>query len=169
VEQKETNMSTQLATTTDNAFLAYGASASARSFEGTLLRFNKGQFIAGKGDRIPDGARFIACMNGLQAGWTHWREGRPDDHKMVYVADGTPPATRAELGDQDSEMWEIDRDGKAKDPWQFANHLPLRDPDTGELYTFVTSSRGGLSAVGRLRIRQGNPDARCGQGAGDRT
>ena len=48
-----------------------------------------------------------------------------------------------------STKWEIDNTGQPKDCWQFSNYLPLKFAD-GTLYTFTTSSRGGLGAVGDL-------------------
>jgi hypothetical protein len=47
-------------------------------------------------------------------------------------------------------MWETDNDGNPRDPWQFTNHLVLANPDDGQIYTFVTSSKGGLNALGVL-------------------
>ena len=50
----------------------------------------------------------------------------------------------------DQAQWETDGDGRPRDPWQFTNLLVLSDPHTRELYTFSTSSRGGLGAIGEL-------------------
>src|SRR5262249_31529942 len=36
------------------------------------------------------------------------------------------------------------------DPWQFQNDIVMVAVDGGKLYTFTTSSRGGLNAVGEL-------------------
>ena len=81
---------------------------------------------------------------------------------MVRVNDGVQPMKRDELGDDDLTKWEIDNTGQPKDCWQFSNYLPLKSAD-GTLYTFTTSSRGGLGAVGDLvrrysRHRRKNPD-----------
>ena len=78
------------------------------------------------------------------------------------MADGVPPANRADLGDMDKSLWETDDKGEPKDPWQPTNYLPLMDAD-GNLFTFTTSSRGGLRAVGELVRRyawhrKNNPD-----------
>jgi hypothetical protein len=68
---------------------------------------------------------------------------------MVRVADGVNPERREQLGDDDPTKWEVDVNGQQKDPWQFSNYLPLMAAD-GTLYTFTTSSRGGLGAIGDL-------------------
>jgi hypothetical protein len=47
-------------------------------------------------------------------------------------------------------MWERFDDGREKDPWQFTNQVVMMDPETGQLYTFVTASKGGLGAVGEI-------------------
>jgi hypothetical protein len=59
-------------TTTDQAdlFVGYGEDATARSITGTLLRFSKGDFLAGQdGVDVPIGSRFVAIMDSLLVGW----------------------------------------------------------------------------------------------------
>jgi hypothetical protein len=41
------------------------------------------------------------------------------------------------------------------DPWQITNHLVMRDLKTGNLYSFIGSSRGFLMAVGELCVIYG--------------
>src|SRR5262249_323064 len=59
---------------------------------------------------------------------------------------------RADLGDDDQAFWELDANNERRDPWRFTNYLPLLS-ETGELYTFTTSSRGGISAIAGLARR----------------
>ena len=62
------------------------------------------------------------------------------------------PPKRSELGDTDPSAWETDINGKPRDPWQFTNYMPtLSEKD--QLFTFATSSRGGISAIARLARR----------------
>jgi hypothetical protein len=75
--------------------------------------------------------------------------GKLADHAMVRLADGDEPKTRDQLGDEDQDRWEKDAAGVVKDPWQFTNYLPMLD-DNGELYTFTTSSRGGIGAIAKI-------------------
>jgi hypothetical protein len=47
----------------------------------------------------------------------------------------------------------VDEQGRERDPWQFSNYLILKTPgEKGDdaLFTFTTSSRGGLNAIGEL-------------------
>jgi len=62
----------------------------------------------------------------------------------------TVVSARHTLGDTDREQWEVDSTGKERDPWQRTNYLLCKGLNDGELYTFTTSSKGGLDAVARL-------------------
>jgi hypothetical protein len=83
------------------------------------------------------------------AGWIRWENSKPVEHIMVRVADDRPLPKRDDLGDVDKTRWEKDSSGELRDPWQFTNYLPLMNNE-GSLYTFATSSRGGLGAIGEL-------------------
>jgi hypothetical protein len=69
---------------------------------------------------------------------------------MGLVVDAFRSPQRSELGDLDKEMWERDSEGKPRDPWQPTNYLVMRDLDTGETFTFTTSTNGGFGAIGEL-------------------
>ena len=45
-------------------------------------------------------------------------------------------------------------DGNSRDPWQLTNYLLLQGTEE-ELYTFTTSSKGGINAVGDLCVKYG--------------
>jgi hypothetical protein len=136
-----------------NLFEQYGDAATARSIEGTLMKFNKGDFQAGPSNdaiEIAIGTRFAAVMDSLSVGWLKWWDGAPVDPHMGLVVKGYQPERRTVLGDLDKSLWETDDDGDPKDPWQFTNYLILRRCDDGEIFTFTTSSKGGLGAIGEL-------------------
>ena len=82
---------------------------------------------------------------------------------MGAIGEGFAPPKRNELGDTDQSLWERYDDDRPRDPWQFSNYVVLVNVDTSDLFTFTTSSRGGLNAIGELskvygkRIRQ-TPD-----------
>ena len=84
---------------------------------------------------------------------------------MGAISAGFQPARRDTLGHDDEKKWEVDDQGKSRDPWQFANLALMRGNDkSGELYTFTTSSKGGIGAIGRLCAEYGKvmremPDA----------
>jgi len=142
---------TAVATPAANPFTAYGEQASQKSIVGSLLKFSKGDFLAGQEEEeVPVGTTFIANMDELLAGWIRWESNRPTDQIMGKVSDGYQAPRRSELGDRDDTDWEVDNNGKPRDPWQFSNYLLLKGDGDGELYTFTTSSKGGLNALGDL-------------------
>jgi hypothetical protein len=158
-ETKDTSMnelttikSTALAVAGD-PFEEYANAIAPTYIVGKLLRFSKGDFLAGEGDdEITEGTMLTVNVDELTAGWIKWANGKPAEQIMVRVADGKAPPKRAELGDHDETTWELDAQGNRRDPWQFTNYLPMMD-DQGELYTFTTSSRGGLGAIAHVARR----------------
>jgi hypothetical protein len=119
---------------------------------GEMLRFSKGDWLVGD-DIVAIATTFTVAVDELMAGWIKWLDSKPVEHLMVRVIDGIPPKSRGQLGDHDTAQWEMDATGKEKkDPWQFTNYLPMMN-DKGELYTFTTSSRGGIGAIAKL-VRQ---------------
>src|SRR5262249_29163314 len=144
-------MTTELTTLQPNAFESYANAMSTSRIVGDLLKFTKGDYYAGQQAReIPIGTKFAAIMDQLATGWNKWRDSIPVEQIMGLVANGYTPPRRSELGDADQDQWETDDEGRPRDPWQFVNYLILADPDTKGLYTFTTSTRGGLGAVGEL-------------------
>jgi hypothetical protein len=134
----------------DDAFAAYANAVAPRNIIGTLLKFSKGDYLAGEeGAPVEAGTLFTANVGELLVGWVRWSASKPTDHLMLRVADNKPLPKRADLGDLDQTAWELDGAGTPRDPWQFTNYLPLLN-ETGELFTFVTSSRGGIGAIGEL-------------------
>ena len=77
-------------------------------------------------------------------------EGEPPDRRMGLLYDGYIMPPRATLGDTDVSQWEIGLDGKPADPWQHFIYLVLQRGDTGELFTYTTSSVTGRRAIGNL-------------------
>jgi len=139
----------------DNPFLNYGEAAKQTSIVGDLLKFSKGDWSAGQNNTmIAEGTQFIANMDELLIGWIRWSDMKPTDHVMGKVSKRFQPPRRSELGDLDSAQWETDENGQTRDPWQLSNYLLMQDED-GQLYTFTTSSRGGLNAVGDLCLKYG--------------
>lgn len=139
-----------------NAFESYGNSVSNRNIVGRLLKFSKGDYLCGEDqEELPEGTRLVANMGTLAIGWIKWVDGKPDQQVMGLLVEGFKPPKRSELDDTNEEDWEVDeQSGQPRDPWQFSNYMVLKDPGkpaTDEfLYTFATSSRGGLGAIGEL-------------------
>lgn len=140
-----------------NAFEAYGDQASQRSIVGTLLKFSKGDWIAGEDEDVETETEFLVNMDQLMVGWIKWVDNKPVEQIMGPVAEGFQPPRRNTLGDEDQDGWEVDpTSGQPRDPWQFSNYVLFQAignndcADEGEIFTFATSSRGGLGAIGEL-------------------
>jgi hypothetical protein len=128
--------STAIATTdtTKNAFEIYGDAASPNTIVGQLLKFSKGDYVAGQqGEEIPMGTLLVAIMDSLRVGWVKWENNRPVEQLMGLLVDGYQPARRKDLGDEDSADWETNDDGSARDPWQLTNQLVMSSVPTGLL------------------------------------
>lgn len=142
---------TALSTTGPNAWTEYGEAMGSRAITGDLLKFSKGDYLAGQDSReIAAGTRLTVNMDTLEIGWIKWEDSRPVQYRMGRFVEGFKPAKRNELGDEDRALWEADEEGSPRDPWQFSNNLVMADPEDGELFTFATSSKGGLNAIGEL-------------------
>lgn len=135
-------------------FSQYGAVAGGGStvITGKLLKFTKGEFTAGQeGDEVPEGTRLAVQMDTVLTGYVRWEGNRPVEQIMGPIAKGFQPPKRADLGHDDTAGWEVGTDGKKRDPWQFANQFVAKSTDKrGQVFTFVTNSKGGFGAVGRL-------------------
>jgi hypothetical protein len=145
-------MSTEVAKATENFFTKYGEAVTRRNIVGDLLLFTKfGEWVHGRDRaRLATGTTLAAYMQTLEAGWACWQYGELIDEKMGLVCEGFVPPKRDELGDLDETKWETFDNGDPKDPWQPSNKLVLVDLESDALYTFSTSSKGGLSAIGEL-------------------
>lgn len=158
-------------------FAVYAKTVSNQHILGKLLKFSKGDYVAGENSvLVPLGTRFVANMDSLMAGWIKWHDNRPVEHLMESVVHRPIVPPRSTLGDTDKDAWELDENGTPRDPWQKANYIlllaedgaidddrPVSDPTHG-LYTFTASSVGGLDAIGNvcksynLDMRRQRPD-----------
>lgn len=137
-----------------NAFETYGQQMSISSITGTLIKFNKGDWVNGDDEDLDENMELVGNMDQLMVGWIKWIDNRPTEQIMGPVAEGYQPPRRNELGDLDQTQWEIDDQGRARDPWQFSNYIVMKEPgqpaSEENLYTFATSSKGGLGAIGAV-------------------
>ena len=149
----ETLKSTTSLTVPEQAsvFQQYADAASPRNIVGKLLKFSKGDYIAGEGgEEVQEGTQLVAIMDELWTGWTRWQDGKPVESRIGRVIDKFVPPQRRDLGDTDKDEWPADDRGEARDPWQFANYLVMKNAETGEFFTFTTGTRGGLNAIADL-------------------
>jgi hypothetical protein len=152
----KTETNTSIAVQDVDPFAAFADSIAPKYILGKLLKFSKGDYFAGEASEIvPVGTKLIAAMDYLLVGWVRWEAGKPVEHRMVRVVDGVSPVRRSELGDDDETTWEKDLNGQLRDPWQLTQYLPAVD-ENGEVYTFSTTSRGGIGAIADLSRHYGN-------------
>ena len=133
-------------------FSQYGEQAAMRNIVGKLLKFSKGDYMAGENNEdIPEGTEVLANMETLAVGWIKWEDNKPVEQLMGLVCEGFQPPKRNTLDATDETLWETDdQTGQPRDPWQFTNQLVMKEPGGDQLYTFSTSSRGGINAMGEL-------------------
>lgn len=145
-------MANEIAKQEPNFYEKYGDAATARNIVGKLLKFTKfGEYVAGiENEVIPIDTMLIAYMPSLAAGYVRWENGKPAQAEMGYVGEGFIPPKRNDLGWNDASEWETNDRGGPRDPWQFTNSLIFIDINKSALYTFNTSSDGGLKALGGL-------------------
>jgi hypothetical protein len=133
-----------------NPFEEYAKQYSSRNIVGRLLKFSKGDYVVDNHE-LPLGTRLVALVDQTLVGWQKWEDNKPVDQKIGLLSEGFKPPQRDELGDDDQDMWETNSNGKPRDPWQFTNMLVMQDvEDKSTMYTFATTSRGGLDAIADL-------------------
>lgn len=130
-------------------FAAYGQEA---ANGGTFLKFSRnGEWVTGQNEDEFDLSRKLAAnMEELSIGWIRWADGKPAERRMNLLTSGIKPEPRDALGYTDQDLWELDEEGRPKDPWKFTNELPMAHPEDGEQLTFSASSKGGIGAIGNL-------------------
>ncbi len=117
---------------------------------GKLLKFSKGDWLAGENNEPVKQKAFIVGMHALATGWVRWEDFKPVEHAMVVVASRLLPPRRHELGHFGQSTWERDEGGQPKDPWQYTSYLPMVADDDGEIFTFAASSKGACDVIGKL-------------------
>jgi hypothetical protein len=116
------------------------------------------------GETVPDTVDFVALCDQTMVGRIKFNgEGNPPDYRMGLLYDGFVPPSDADLPDRDQSQWELGLDHKPADPWAHFMYLVLQRGDTGELFTYTTSSKTGRRAVANLlrhydRLGKTRPD-----------
>ena len=135
--------------------------AGQRVIRGTLLKFADWRWTTGKeAAPVADGAKLVAMAT--VALWVRWQNNKPVEYRQRESNRRLPE--REELGYDNEDEWETDRNGEPIDPWRNTRLVYLVDPQTAEAFTFSTSSAGGRGAVADLgdqitRMRTVHPDA----------
>jgi len=140
----------ELAASGNDPWAGYVKAFDAQSvIQGTLLKFSKGFWTAGSDAKeIKRNTRMTARVDELVHGFTHWKGGKPVEHRIGRLADNFVPPQRRDLGDTDVAAWEPDNKGEPRDPWQYTLYLPMQAD--GVNYVFSTSSWGGKKAMRNL-------------------
>ena len=141
-----------------NPFQAYGNVAAPRVI-GQHLKFARGTYEYGaNATPLATGTALVAVMRTLELAWVRWGGAKPLERVCGLVADSYIPPQRRDLGHEDSALWERTPDGSLKDPWTFSNRVVLLRQDDRSVFSFETSSRGGLDALGKLCQAYGAAD-----------
>jgi hypothetical protein len=123
------------------------AMRSRQGFDGTILKFNKGRWTAGKDQNEMNDQQLIAHVDQLMFGYCKWKDKRPVDYRVGFVRDRYKPPPRYKLGDNDPSKWEKGD----TDPWQMTFFLPLTQPNSSERYIYPTTSGHGKDALANLQ------------------
>jgi len=96
----------------------YGAESFQSNITGLLLKFNKGEWLAGQDEEeIPLGTELVAAAHMLQSGWLRWQNDRPAETIMGYRREGFRPPPRETLGYENKVDWEERKEQKVA-PWK---------------------------------------------------
>jgi hypothetical protein len=132
----------------------YAREEQATRWCGRLLKFVKGDFIALDGDEEEDielGTKLTVAVDTAMVGWERWIDQRIVDQRMGLVIEGYQRLERHELGDPNETV--VDKKtGQARDPWQPVTRIILygKKGDEDSVFTFVTRSYGGITAVAKM-------------------
>lgn len=136
---------------------AFANSSNGGGFEGSRLKFSKGEFFAGDNqEEVEIGTRFLADIRSTEHGSVVWVNNRPDASNMVNLLSGEIPKPRSALGFDDRSQWELDMNNQPRDPVQATMSLDFYPVDLGRPTTradrlhFSTTSVGGMNAIKKL-------------------
>ena len=141
-----------LLSSTRNVFEAYGnATTIGGPIIGQLLKFTKGDYLVGREGEECGEKELVAVVPGILHGWTCWENNKQVEQVMGPLIEGFVPPARSTLDRNDKSRWEIDGNGKARDPWVPSVYMPMVSVDASNVYTFSTGSDGGRRhAIGPL-------------------
>ena len=120
---------------------------------GRTVKFTKDGIFATTDDGTPlsEDKTFVALCDETLVGWIKFNgPGEPPERKCGLLFNGFKMPLRSELGDTDPTGWEKGLSGQPQDPWLHQMCLVLQECDSGELYTFVSTSNTGRRAIANL-------------------
>ena len=109
----------------------------------------------------------VVNIDNILHGWQRWEGKKIVDTYMGLLVKMFQPKRREDLSfppdaNGKNAAWPEDRDGKSADPWQFFFIVLMKDVDSGQLFTFSTSSQGGRSA--HWQDAEAGEQSTCGHG-----
>jgi hypothetical protein len=133
-------------------YLAFSAAESGQDILGDMIRFAKGDYLAGANKtEIPGGSEFLAAVDAIVVGWQRWLGKQQVEKRLGRLSDGFIEPAREELGHLDESAWEVDAEGRPVDPWAKTRMVPLKRLADGTLFTLVLNGKGRSGeAIGRL-------------------
>jgi hypothetical protein len=122
---------------------------------GDLLKLsgkNGGLTYGSQGTELAAGVRLATLLGEAKVGFIRWTDGKPEKQAWLRLADGPDlRALRQTLDENDPSEWEeLTPSGTPKDPYRESVALPMVRMKDGHLFTFSSSSEGGVRAVKRL-------------------
>jgi hypothetical protein len=143
-------MSNDLVVKDEDAYAAFARVGSEESPAGQILKMAKdGHWLAGQAEESKTDAILLADMANLAVGWRKWVDGKIEISDVGRVAEGFAPKRREDLGDEDEDLWPLNKSAVKTDPWQFGYTLRLVGED-GQVYVYNATSFGGRGAIGSL-------------------
>jgi hypothetical protein len=158
---------TEVAADSRTAAQAYVDDVAPATMAGQGIRYNSkdGKYtVSATGEVLGPDTDYIAIADETQAGFIRFRgEGIQPEKILGLIYDGFRLPSRESLGDNDPSQWSTGLSGRPEDPWQSQVNLVLQNVQTGELFTFSTTSQTGRRAVGNLlrhynRMLRATPD-----------
>jgi hypothetical protein len=149
---KPRSTSVSASTGISDPYLAFAAQESAQGILGDMIRFVKGDYLAGTNKtEIPGGSEFLAAVDAIIVGWQRWLGKQQVEKRLGRISDGFVEPEREELGHTDESTWEVDTEGRPVDPWAKTRMLPMKRLSDGALFTLVLNGKGRSGdAIARL-------------------
>jgi hypothetical protein len=142
-----------------NPYESYGSTSRARRLIGTPLKFNKGEFLTGPKDDpriVPLGTRLIAIPQSFGCCWQRFVGAKPAFGPGGLISEGFVLPPRHTLGDLEEALWTPDEiTGEPRDPWCATHFACLAPSNMTPVYTFISSSYGGVEALKDLSAEYG--------------
>jgi hypothetical protein len=136
---------------TPNPYESYGTTSRARRLIGTPMKFNKGEFLSGPKDDprvVPIGTKLVAIPQSFGCCWQRFVGSKPAFGPGGLVSEGFVLPPRHTLGDLEEALWTPDEiTGEPRDPWNATHFACFAPSSLTPIYTFISSSYGGIEAL----------------------